>query len=564
MAMRKGVLIAVVSWLVGVFAVAQNSCFYLLEMYDSFGDGWNGNELEVTVIRGATIQRDTVTLESGSFGRVYIGAQDGDSLILNYLAGGSWNSEVSFVLLSCLGDTLYKSGSGPATGIHTDTTVNCGGCALCAQISSGNLIEAQALTFGSSNVTLQINYSSNVIGMPPTLPYIYDFDTLGILAGSGTIGGPNLLQDTFSVTIANSGWYRVYGRVICAPGDTTSWIGDTLPLCAGVMTIPYAETFATTYIPMLPPCWQTSDPNFGYATNECNNNSDNVIRLEGVVGTMITSPAFVVNTNCIRLSYTYRAGENTVCGNAPESQDSVAVDVFVNGTWQTITTYNGGINAPTTYTPQSFLININPTDTIYVRFRIINGSGPDFDNWDFDSVSIEPVTVPSVSAPSQDTIKSTDSVSYAFNGSVCDSIIWSVSGPGIITQGGGKTDTFAVVQLDTNNVQTGDTIVVTATYYCGNCATTFTDILIADVAVATAKVQNITVNIYPNPVKDVLHVYTTNTIQIKILDLYGRMLYTEEVKGKTDIDTQSWAPGIYIVQIQTPQGAQKHIKVVKR
>jgi hypothetical protein len=93
---------------------AQSQCTYTLELSDSWGDGWNGNQIAVTY--GATTTN--YTLSSGSFGTQQIIGNQNDALILNYLAGGNYNNEVSFVLKDTSGAIVYSSGLNPFTGIH--------------------------------------------------------------------------------------------------------------------------------------------------------------------------------------------------------------------------------------------------------------------------------------------------------------------------------------------------------------------------------------------------------------------------------------------------------------
>ena len=69
---------------------AQSQCAYTLELSDSWGDGWNGNQIEVTVDTNVSVY--TLTDPPGNFQTYPISVNTGDSVIINYLGGGSFNN----------------------------------------------------------------------------------------------------------------------------------------------------------------------------------------------------------------------------------------------------------------------------------------------------------------------------------------------------------------------------------------------------------------------------------------------------------------------------------------
>ncbi|OQA92212.1 MAG: hypothetical protein BWY27_00375 [Bacteroidetes bacterium ADurb.Bin234] len=64
------------------------------------------------------------------------------------------------------------------------------------------------------------------------------------------------------------------------------------------------------------------------------------------------------------------------------------------------------------------------------------------------------------------------------------------------------------------------------------------------------------VNIYPNPANDVVNVVSNKEFtQLKVLNLLGQVIFNKEVKTKEyTINTSHFNPGLYIVQLQTPDG----------
>ncbi len=78
---------------------------FTLNMFDSFGDGWNGNAITiyadgVPVLSGATIT-------SGSTGAETFDAPEGSTLTATW-AAGSWQTEVSFDVLDGTGTIIYN------------------------------------------------------------------------------------------------------------------------------------------------------------------------------------------------------------------------------------------------------------------------------------------------------------------------------------------------------------------------------------------------------------------------------------------------------------------------
>ena len=95
--------LSILSWT----TVAQ--CSYTLNLLDSYGDGWNGNSIDVYV-GGST---STYTLSSGSSIAISISASSGDSLAFEWQAGGSYLDECTFNIVdNASGGALYTSPTG--------------------------------------------------------------------------------------------------------------------------------------------------------------------------------------------------------------------------------------------------------------------------------------------------------------------------------------------------------------------------------------------------------------------------------------------------------------------
>ena len=69
-------------------------CSYVLDLFDSFGDGWDGSTVDV-LINGVLFNSYTVTAASNS---VAFSAANCDVITLQFTSGGLWDSEVSYAL----------------------------------------------------------------------------------------------------------------------------------------------------------------------------------------------------------------------------------------------------------------------------------------------------------------------------------------------------------------------------------------------------------------------------------------------------------------------------------
>ena len=106
-----------------IFSTAQlvDSCAYTIEMHDSWGDGWNGSELQVSVNGNSS----AIGLDDGSDSTATVEVMTGDIIDLGWLGGGLWDAEISFELLNSTGDTIFAQGLDPVVGGLSSDTAAC-------------------------------------------------------------------------------------------------------------------------------------------------------------------------------------------------------------------------------------------------------------------------------------------------------------------------------------------------------------------------------------------------------------------------------------------------------
>ena len=81
-------------------------CNYTIDMFDTFGDGWNGFEVEV-IINGVSI--GTFTFTAGSTSTANFNYNNGDAIQINTISG-VFDGEVSYQIIDCLGNVVFQDG----------------------------------------------------------------------------------------------------------------------------------------------------------------------------------------------------------------------------------------------------------------------------------------------------------------------------------------------------------------------------------------------------------------------------------------------------------------------
>lgn len=97
----------------------SSGCFYTLNGFDSYGDGWNGGILTITI--------DGVASDyavQGNFFSWPILVEDGQEMTVSWSAGG-WPEEVSFEMIDLFGSTILSVQAPPPNGLLLSTTTIC-------------------------------------------------------------------------------------------------------------------------------------------------------------------------------------------------------------------------------------------------------------------------------------------------------------------------------------------------------------------------------------------------------------------------------------------------------
>ena len=85
---------------------------YGISMQDSYGDGWNGASIRVTIDGVAT----DYTIDDGSAGSATVTVPDGTTTLLFEFISGAWDSEVTFIITTPSGAIGIEAGPSPIAG----------------------------------------------------------------------------------------------------------------------------------------------------------------------------------------------------------------------------------------------------------------------------------------------------------------------------------------------------------------------------------------------------------------------------------------------------------------
>ena len=229
-----------------ISCISFSQCIHTFNMFDSWGDGWNGNAVNVlvngnTVVTGATIA-------NGSIGVENFYANNGDTIELANWATGFYTNEVSWDITDGAGVII-------ASGGHNILPSNTYGfCPTCPQPTS----------LGTTNLTANSATLTWISGGVETLWNI-EWGVSGFSQGSGTFDTTSNFLGYPIGSLTSSTTYDFYIQGICGLGDTSSWAGPftfTTPCAAIIPTS--LQDFSSGFPPNA--CWNQAgdgDPSTG-------------------------------------------------------------------------------------------------------------------------------------------------------------------------------------------------------------------------------------------------------------------------------------------------------------
>ena len=199
-------------------------CSYTVNMMDSYGDGWNGNSIDVLV--DGVVVLDDLTLASGSAGSETFIVAEGSDVTTIWNGGGSWAYEVTYDILDT--DGIVVGSGAENVNIESGTiTAVCPSCPSPMDLAVSGISTTGAIVSWTSGAeAVDWEYELVISGETPTE------------VGTSTSDNP------FTVTgcYANTS-YDFYIRTNCG-GTMSSWASVSFTtLCDAISDIPFYETF---------------------------------------------------------------------------------------------------------------------------------------------------------------------------------------------------------------------------------------------------------------------------------------------------------------------------------
>jgi hypothetical protein len=180
-------------------------------MEDSFGDGWNGASVIISVDGNAM----TYTIPFGDIGSASIPVTDGDVITVEYLPGGIFDYEVYFAIIDSDGNIFFEDGGndiGPTPGLSFEGVAVCPTCPapLASTVETFNIRSSRA----------DISW----VPSDPTGMYLIEYDEAGFMLGEGlqkTVSGAS----TTLFNLSEKTFYDYYITALCSNGDTSVTVG---------------------------------------------------------------------------------------------------------------------------------------------------------------------------------------------------------------------------------------------------------------------------------------------------------------------------------------------------
>jgi hypothetical protein len=220
--------------LLGAMGAANAQCTWTIDMTDSWGDGWNGNQIEVSINGVAT----NYTLATGSTGSQAISVNDNDVVVITYLGGGSYNSEVGFTILDNNSGVLASASGGPTAGqVYWQGGVSC--ASTCAMVS--NFMDTPDCSLSDQ---IDLSWTTNgsetswIVEYGPAPTALGSGTSMTITTADVTISGTTVSYSLTGLTDGTA--YDIFVAADCGAGVPSNYaLGaySTAALCPDVMNL---------------------------------------------------------------------------------------------------------------------------------------------------------------------------------------------------------------------------------------------------------------------------------------------------------------------------------------
>ena len=251
--MKKNILTYLFIFICSMLSFSLSAQDYTLDMQDSFGDGWNGNSINIEIVgaNGASISTTNYTVlatdNGGDFNIEMFTVCDGGTAIVTQGPDGGFNGDISFTIADGTGAIVYNQ----ALGTYPDPAVE------------GNVLATLATTTAiplSCNIICPGDMTVNLGPGECGAPIVYDITSEGDCALS-LADAPSIID--FTSDFAAGTWAFNNGTGCGTDFQTVPSIGVDI-----VETVcnPFTNSDLTITIPasgQLDFDWDYASPNDG-------------------------------------------------------------------------------------------------------------------------------------------------------------------------------------------------------------------------------------------------------------------------------------------------------------
>ncbi len=183
------------------------TCDYTLELFDSFGDGWNGSTLTVNVNGVETMY----TIPAGGDEATFtFEALSNLPVVISY-SPGAFENEVTYNVLDPSGNVIFNDGPNPQTG-EVFTFFACPTCPGPSAVTVDHIGGIDA------DISWTFSDSSGI--------YTVEYGPAGFALGTGTTFMTTMNSATISGLLENT-VYDFYVSLACDNGDDSAIVGPT-------------------------------------------------------------------------------------------------------------------------------------------------------------------------------------------------------------------------------------------------------------------------------------------------------------------------------------------------
>ena len=183
---------------------------FTLELYDSFGDGWNGASLDL-IINGAPFQN--ITLANGNGPEIFTFATDSSDIIDIIYNTGNYDNENTYNLIDNSNNLIISQGEfGFIPNIDPVSTFGIEACTSCP-----SPINLSANTSNPGTALLDWNGGNGTFNI--------EWGITGFTLGSGNAIN-SIPTNNYLINGLNNGTtYDYYVKELCSPSESSSWSG---------------------------------------------------------------------------------------------------------------------------------------------------------------------------------------------------------------------------------------------------------------------------------------------------------------------------------------------------